>query len=128
MIYFAKSQQEEYQTVLRKIGYMFSFVGAYFLILIFFPKKVLLDSFGIRDFHRIFYYASMIILSVSSGLIFASLQKVFMKSEEKLKNLIRNLFDFILIDSVEKDYVKDSKISEYREESLELVKNALDNE
>ena len=47
---------------------------------------------------------------------------------ERLKYVIRNLFDFILMDSKEEDFVKEDKKVYYRDKSRELIKEALDNE
>ncbi len=47
---------------------------------------------------------------------------------ERLKHVIRNLFDFILMDSKEEDFVKEDKKVYYRDKSRELIKEALDNE
>lgn len=46
----------------------------------------------------------------------------------KLKHIIRMLFDFILVDSKQEDFIKEEKKAYYKQRSTELVKNALDNE
>lgn len=128
MLFFSKQIANEYKKSARVISLMTIYVGCYFLILIVFPKKTLLNTFGIRDFHRSFYYISMVALSIGSGYLFSLIQKAIIVTEEKLKQLIRSLFDFIFIDVQEEEMIKDSKKSLYHDKSVELLKNALDNE
>ncbi|CAM1370559.1 conserved membrane hypothetical protein [Tenacibaculum litopenaei] len=128
LLFFSNQINNEFKKIGKGIAYGAIYVGCYFLILIFLPKKLLLTSFGIKDFHPLFYYLSMLGLCVLSGRLFALIQNAILFSEEKLKSLIRDLFDFILLDVQENDMIKEEKKLLYKDKSIELLKNALDNE
>lgn len=102
ILYFSQHLVKDYKKTAKFIGVMFSYVGIYFLILIVFPKKMLLNTFGIKDFHRSFYYISMAGLTVSAGFVFFFMQRTILNVERKLKNKIRILVDFIF--RVKKDH------------------------
>ena len=121
--YFSKHIVNEYRVAAKFIGSMTIYVGCYFLILIVFPKKLLLQTFGIRDFHRSFYYASMIILSVSSGFVFTLLQRAFIGVENKIKQLLNSTFKFI-IQTVPEKYIPDEKLLDYQKEYEGLIEKS----
>ena len=75
IVFLANKLPVDYKNSVKRIGTLFVSVGCFFLILIFFPKKMLLNTFGIRDAHPIFYYGLMIIFSISAAKIFQTLQK-----------------------------------------------------
>ncbi len=100
---------------------MFLFVSSFFLLNLFLPKKVL---FGTVDFPPYFYWFSMLILSICSGLFLSKIQKGFLTSEEKFKNIIRKLFRYIY--ESEKD-LKDETLEKHKLLRGELIKKTLDN-
>ncbi|WP_299836104.1 hypothetical protein [uncultured Tenacibaculum sp.] len=104
---------------------MFLYVACYFMINLFIPKKQL---FGTPDFPPYYYWCSMLVLSILSGRVLILFQKAIIFSEQKLKAIVRNLFDFILGDLEDEDMIKEDKKTLYKEKRVELLKNALDNE
>lgn len=128
ILFFSKHIVNEYKKAAKTIGLMTLYVGCYFLILIAIPKKILLNSFGIKDFHPFFYYLSMTILSISSGFVFTLLQKAFIITEANLKFIIRELFDFLNFQVRKKGMIRDEYKEEFDNGVVELVKTALDNE
>ncbi|WP_348747804.1 hypothetical protein [Tenacibaculum sp. 190524A02b] len=81
-----------------------------------------------QDVNKISYY----IMAVLTGLLVCSAVYLMAKYKftqvHKLQLTIRNLFDFILVDTKEQALIKEEKQNYYNKKSLELVKNALDNE
>ena len=104
---------------------MYLYVACYFMINLFIPKKQL---FGTPDFPPYYYWLSMLVLSVFSGRVLLLFQRGLIFSEQKLKAIIRDLFDFILGDLEDEDMIKEDKKPLYKKKSVELLKNALDNE
>lgn len=123
--YLVSKVQEDIRSLVNLGANMYLYVACYFMINLFIPKKVL---FGTPDFPWFYYWGSMLVLSVLSGRLFALIQNAILFSEEKLKSLIRDLFDFILLDVQENDMIKEEKKILYKDKSIELLKNALDNE
>jgi len=68
------------------------------------------------------------LVSLSLYFFIKYIRDSLVKKLERLKYIIRNLFDFILMDSKEQDFVKEDKKVYYRNKSRELIKEALDNE
>lgn len=129
LLYFFSFQiSNEYKKVARLISFITIYVGCYFLILIFLPKKTLLNAFGVKDFHQSFYYVSMFLISILSVVVFTKFQKIFLLSEERLKSIIRKLFNYILVEVRKGDMIKENELKRYNKRSAELVKNVLDNE
>ncbi|TDQ27688.1 hypothetical protein [Tenacibaculum caenipelagi] len=104
---------------------MVLFVACFFVIHILVPKK---ELWGTPDFPPYYYWSSMIFLSILSGRVLILIQKALLYSEDKLKTLIKKLFDFVLGDLEDEDMIKEEKKLMYKEKSLNLLKNALDNE
>ncbi|WP_348704285.1 hypothetical protein [Tenacibaculum sp. 190524A02b] len=81
-----------------------------------------------QDVSKISYY----IMAVLTGLLVCNAVYLMAKYKftqvHKLQLTIRNLFDFILVDTKEQALIKEEKQNYYNKKSLELVKNALDNE
>lgn len=127
-IKFAASKLEtssEYKHAVNFGANMFLYVACFFVVNLFIPKK---ELFNKADFPAYYYWISMVILSISTGVFLSIIQKAIIASEEKLKNIIRSLFDFVLGDLEDEQMIKEDKISVYKEKSLNLLKNALDNE
>lgn len=88
-----------FKNFFRNVAYMGLFVSCFFLVQILISKRVLMNAFGVADLHRSFYYVAMAVMAICSGMLATLFQKALMLSEEKLKTVIRRLFDFIIIDS-----------------------------
>ncbi|PKH51897.1 hypothetical protein CXF68_14910 [Tenacibaculum sp. Bg11-29] len=81
-----------------------------------------------QDFSKFSYYLMSVLTGgiVSFSIYFMSKYKF--TDIGKLQVIVRNLFDFILVDVNEKELIKEEKKEYYEKKSMELVKNALDNE
>ncbi len=104
---------------------MFLYVATYFMINLFIPKK---DLFGTPDFPPYYYWVSMLALSIASARFLLLLQRAMILSEQKLKLIIRNLFDFIFQEVDDENMIKEDKKDIYQEKSVKLLKSAIDNE
>ncbi|WP_271406955.1 hypothetical protein [Tenacibaculum soleae] len=81
-----------------------------------------------QDFNKLSYYIMSILTGVIVSFSIYFMSKYKFSDTGKLQIIIRNLFDFILIDVNEKELIKENKKKYYDEKSIDLVKNALDNE
>lgn len=115
---------KSYTATNKERGYIFLHsvllsIACFYLFWIFQPYQ---------DIPRVWYY----IMSVASGIVISYavyLMAAYKFSDVgKLQLIIRNLFDFILVDAKENDFVKEDKKEYYEKKSVELAKNALDNE
>lgn len=80
-----------------------------------------------EDFYRETYFLYGVGIALMSGFFMYGLIRYFIK-KESLQEIIRSLFDFILIEVPDRDMIKDHRKEEYHDKSVELLKNALDNE
>lgn len=125
LMLFASSQIiNEYKKAFKFIAYMLLYIAAYFIIHILVPKGQLLDAFGIRDFHPSFYYISMAILAITSGMMLGLFHKAAISVEEKLKAIISRLFDFIIVDTYDK--IDQTKIKQYEVEYKQIISEVSD--
>lgn len=111
----------EYKKIINIGANMFLYVASFFLINLFLPKKVL---FGTVDFPPYFYWLSMFILSITSGIFLSTLQKAFLTTEENLKSIIRKLFRYIYESEAD---LKTETIEKHKLLRGELIKKTLDN-
>ena len=114
-IKFFASKSKDNSKILNFGANMFMYVGCYFMINLFIPKKQL---FGTPDYPPYFYWVSMMVLSVFSAKFFFLVQNVFLTSEQKLKVLISNLITLI----------GDIKVNHYYKLNEKGLKNELQNE
>lgn len=128
ILFFSNRVSSEYKKLAKVIAALIITLASYSLIIIFFPKKVLLNAFGVPDLPKWAYMSSMIIMSLISFRLFSLFQEAFLYSESKMKEIIKGLFDFVLLEVPDKGMVKDERKGEYHDKSVELLKNALDNE
>lgn len=108
----------------KEYGYIFLHsvilgISCFYLLWIFQPYQ---------DIPKIYYYLMAILSGVAISFSVHLMSLYNFSDIGKLQKIIRGLFDFILIDSKEKDLIKDEKKDYYKKKSLDLVKNALDNE
>ena len=96
ILVYAASKTNEYKRAFTRLGYLAVFVACFFIIQVLFPKHLLVNAFGIKDWHPSFYYVAMALMSVFSGGLVVTFQKAMMFTEEKLKEKIRILIDFIV--------------------------------
>ncbi len=89
---FFASKSKENMRLINFGANMFMYVGCFFMINLFIPKKQL---FGTPDYPSYFYWVSMLILSIFSAKFFFLIQKGFLISEQKLKTFISNLIALI---------------------------------
>ncbi|MDN3723789.1 hypothetical protein QRD02_05305 [Aequorivita sp. SDUM287046] len=99
----ASVQITEYRLFFKYIGYSFLFVGIFFLIYTFVP---------INDFSTTVYFIGILILALSLTIASHYLHKAIITTEERLKNIISKLFDFIIIETPRK-HVSEEKQIEY---------------
>lgn len=81
-----------------------------------------------QDLSLIYYIVFSILFSVLISYSIHLMVKYNMSDIGKLQSIIRECFDFILIEVKENKMIKEDKKSHYDDKSVELVKNALDNE
>ena len=89
---FFASKSNEHKKVINFGANMFMYVGCYFMINLFIPKKQL---FGTPDYPNYYYWISMLFLSIFSAKFFFLIQNIFLASEQKLKVFISNLINLI---------------------------------
>lgn len=118
-LYAVRYIDASHRKLFRSIAFIPLFIGCYYLIAVFIPKSLLLDAFGVRDFGNWVYYTIMIFMSVTSGYLFSLFQKAIYTAEEKLKAVIRRLFDFIVLDATK--FIDQNKVNEYDVECFELI-------
>lgn len=94
-------------------------ISCFFLFWIFQPYQ---------DIAKVYYYLMSIACGITISYSIYLMSAYNFSDIGKLQNIIKGLFDFILVDSKEKDFVKEEKKKYYEEKSIEIVKNALDNE
>lgn len=98
-------------------------ISAYVIIWCFWYSQ----DYPISSYRFIILFISCLI-SISIYYFIKYTKQSLQPQIERLKHIIRILFDFILVDSKNEDYVKDNKKDYYKNRSKELIKKALDNE
>lgn len=121
ILVYASSKAGEYKRAFKRLGLLAVFVACFCVIQVLIPKYMLVKAFGIKDWHPSFYYGAMIIMSVFSGGLVVMFQKAMLFTEEKLKEKIRILIDFI-VDL--RTNVKDIEVYDY--ERVEVFKKIVD--
>ncbi|WP_348738476.1 hypothetical protein [Tenacibaculum sp. 190524A02b] len=74
------------------------------------------------------YYFASVISGLFVTLSIYLMSKYKFSDIGKLQNIIRGLFDFIIIETEEEDFIREEKLKTYKKRRIELIKNALDNE
>jgi hypothetical protein len=90
--YISSKASREYRLPFKIISYMMLFVGCFFMIHIFLPKKLLFNK---ADFPVYYYWISMLAMVMVLSRLLTMLQKAVIITEEKLKKNIRDLISFI---------------------------------
>jgi hypothetical protein len=81
-----------------------------------------------QDISLISYYAAAFITTILLSYSIYIMSKYKFSDVGKLKSVIRDLFDFIIIDSKEENLINKEREDLYDKRTVELVKKALDNE
>jgi hypothetical protein len=81
-----------------------------------------------QDLSKFSYYLMSIITGVVISCSIYLMSKYKFTDTGKLKYIIKNLFDFIIVEVNDKELIKEDKKEYYEKKSIDLVKNALDNE
>ena len=123
---FASKQiNNGYENFFKYVSYVGIFICCFFLIAVLLPKKQLYAMFGVNDFHPFIYYAVMIILSVSSGMLLKFFHEGVLKTEEVFKQKITTLFRYIF--SIREDIKPEAQIK-HRNKRVELVNEIIPHE
>ena len=101
LLKFIARQLSELSLFFKFISNSFLFVGFFFMIYTFIP---------ISDFSTSVYFGMLLVLSIA--LTFAShyLHKAMLTTEERLKNIISKLFDFIILETPRKHVSEEKQI------------------
>lgn len=91
----------EFKKPLQLISHTFIFVGCFFAIYILMP---------IRDYSLTTYYVSLLVLAVLLTIVAHYLHKAILTTEERLKNIISKLFDFIILETPSKHVSEEKQI------------------
>ncbi len=91
----------EFKKPLQYISHTFIFVGFFFAIYILMP---------IRDYSITTYYVSLLILAILLTIVANYLHKAILTTEQRLKNIISKLFDFIILETPRKHVSEEKQI------------------
>jgi len=103
LLKYVGTQLTDFKVYFKYISNSFLFVGIFFLIYTFVPMF---------DFSAPVYFISLLILSVVLTVASHFLHKAVLTTEERLKNIISKLFDFIILETPRK-HVSEEKHIDY---------------
>ncbi|CAM1345515.1 conserved membrane hypothetical protein [Tenacibaculum amylolyticum] len=108
----------------KELGYVFLHttvlsISCFYLFWIFQPYQ---------DIAKMYYYLMSVISGIVVSYSVCLMSRYKFSDVGKLQMIIRDLFDFILVDAQKEDFVKDEKKKYYEKKTLEIAKKALDNE
>ena len=92
---------DEFKKPLQFISHTFIFVGFFFAIYILMP---------IRDYSITTYYVTLLVLAVLLTIVANYIHKAIITTEERLKNIISKLFDFIILETPRKHVSEEKQI------------------
>ncbi|WP_214113044.1 hypothetical protein [Aequorivita echinoideorum] len=101
LLKFVSSKIFEFKSLFNFIGNSFLFVGIFFMIYTFMPMS---------DFSKEVYFGSLLVLSFIITFIFHYAQKAVLRTEQRLKNIISKLFDFIILETPRKHVAEEKQI------------------
>lgn len=98
---YIAGQLAELEVFFRYISTAFLFVGIFFMIYTFVP---------ITDFSTTVYIGFILILSIILTVAANYLHRAILTTEERLKNIISKLFDFIILETPRKHVSEEKQI------------------
>ena len=101
LLKYVGTQLTEFKVYFKYISNSFLFVGIFFMIYTFVPMF---------DFSAPVYFISLLILSVVLTVASHFLHKAVLTTEERLKNIISKLFDFIILETPRKHVSEEKQI------------------
>src|SRR5690606_12979881 len=91
----------DFKKPINYISHLFLFVGFFFAIYILMP---------IRDYSITTYYVSLLVFAILLTIVANYLHKAVLATEERLKNIISKLFDFIILETPRKHVSEEKQI------------------
>ncbi len=101
LLKYASAQITEFKSFFKYVGYSFLFVGFFFMIYTFIP---------INDFSTSVYFMGILIIAIILTVASHYLHKAVLTTEERLKNIISKLFDFIILETPRKHVSEEKQI------------------
>lgn len=101
LLKYVGTQLIDFKVYFKYISNSFIFVGIFFMIYTFVPMF---------DFSASVYFISLLILSVVLTIASHYLHKAVLTTEERLKNIISKLFDFIILETPRKHVSEEKQI------------------
>ncbi|AFL81864.1 hypothetical protein Aeqsu_2404 [Aequorivita sublithincola DSM 14238] len=103
LLKFVAGQLSQFSVFFRLVSHSFLFVGFFFMIYTFLP---------ISDFSTSVYFITLLVLSVILTFMAHFLHRAVLTTEQRLKQIISKLFDFIILETPRK-HVSEEKQIEY---------------